>query len=116
MYEWDPKTTGFTLLGDLLGACFRANCSQLLAVLAKQPRHATRHELLADWPADQPRPSAVTLNQWLNRACEAGLICREGCGCKGEPYRYWVENRDNLYFHRGDLPPFRGPNWRVVVG
>jgi len=107
VYEWDVKTTGFTVLGDPVTARFQENWETLLAILQQRKRAATHEELLMDWPADQPRPTASTLYEWLNRAFEAKLLRRVGSGRKANPYRYRLENEDDAYFDRGEVPPLR---------
>jgi AAA domain len=107
VYEWDPKTTQFTSLGDPFTARFRENWETVLGILQKRKRAATHEELLMDWPADQPRPTRGTLYEWLNRAYEAKLLRRIGFGRKAKPYRYRLENEDDAYLDRGELPPLR---------
>jgi hypothetical protein len=107
VYECDPKTARFTVRGDPLSARFRENWETLLAILQKRKRAASHEDLLMDWPADLPRPSKGTLYEWLNRAYEAKLLRRVGSGHKANPYRYRLENEDDAYIDRGELPPLR---------
>jgi hypothetical protein len=68
---------------------------------------ATHHELLQDWPADDERPSATVLYEWLNRATDEKLVRRQGTGRRNDPYRYRLPNADDEYWDRGELPPLR---------
>jgi AAA domain len=110
VYEWDPQTAQFQLLGDPHGARFRDNWEHLHAILKKRALASTHKELLMDWPVDLPRPSAATLYDWLNRAYEEKLLRRQGTGRAGDPYRYRLENEDDPYYDRGELPPLRDLN------
>jgi hypothetical protein len=47
------------------------------------------------------------LYQWLARAHAEKLIRREGEGVRNDPYRYRLENEDDEYRDRGELPPLR---------
>ena len=89
------------------GEHFRENWTVLRAILAGRTTAATHQELLMDWPADQERPSAVTLYEWLNRAFERKLLRRQGHGRKADPYRYRLENEDDPYLDRGEIPPLK---------
>jgi hypothetical protein len=63
--------------------------------------------LLADWPSDRDAPSATVLYEWLNRAFDEKRLRREGHGRRTDPYRYRLENEDDVYRDRGELPPLR---------
>ncbi len=110
VYEWDQQGS-FRFLGDPLAVRFRENWKILHAILSKRKQAATHHELLMDWPADLERPSAVTLYEWLNRAYEEKLVRRQGNGRKDDAYRYRLENEDDKYYDRGELPPLRNLNF-----
>jgi hypothetical protein len=115
VYEWN-KAGQFVYLGDPLSARFHENWMVLRAILAKRTKAATHQELLMDWPADQERPSAVTLYEWLNRAFDQKLLRRSGNGRKDDPYRYRLENADDEYLDRGELPPLRDLDLRAMYG
>jgi hypothetical protein len=104
VYEWAADGT-FRGLGDPLAARFQDNWEVLRAVLAKRKTAVAHKDLLIDWPADQPRPSAGSLYEWLNRAWEQRLLRRFGTGSSSDPYRYRLENADDEYWDRGELPP-----------
>src|SRR5262249_6744212 len=115
VYEWDSNTTRFAVLGDPLSARFHENWKTLLGILQKRKRAASHEDLLMDWPADQPRPSKPTLYEWLNRAYEAKLIRRIGAGRRSDPFRYRLENEDDAYIDRGEVPPLR-LDAREIIG
>jgi hypothetical protein len=56
----------------------------------------------------------VTLYGWLNRAFEQKLLRRSGFGVKDDPYRYRLENEDDAYYDRGELPPLRDLDLRPL--
>ena len=111
VYEWNPATTRFAALGDLQSIRFNENWELLLAILKKRTKASTHLELLMDWPADRERPSPATLYEWLNRAHEDKRLRREGTGRKSDPYRYRLEDEDDEYRDRGELPPLRDLPW-----
>jgi hypothetical protein len=115
VYEWD-KSGRFNFLGDPLGARFKENWEVLHAILAKRTVSATHQELLMDWPADQEKPAAPTLYEWLNRAFEQKLLRRQGTGRREDPYRYRLENEDDEYWDRGEVPPLRDMDLRGMFG
>jgi hypothetical protein len=107
VYEWDSGTGGFTRVDDPHEQRYRDNWEQVRALLAARTSAATHHELVADWPGDRESPSATVLYEWLNRAFTEKLIRRGGTGRKTDPYRYRLENEDDAYYDRGELPPLR---------
>jgi len=107
-FEWNPATGVFSELTDPYGRRYEENWSQLQVILAKREIAVTHHELLKDWPADdEERPSPSTLYEWLNRAFEQKRIRREGYGTRTDPWRYRLENEDDEYYERGELPPLK---------
>jgi hypothetical protein len=106
-YEWDPATGAFATVTDLTERRYRENWNQVQAILAKRTSAATHRELLDDWPSDRDRPSETVLYEWLNRAYEEKRCRRQGKGVRSDPYRYRLENEDDQYLDRGQLPPLR---------
>jgi hypothetical protein len=115
VYEWDAAGR-FVCLGDPLTARFQENWVVLKAILANRRQAATHQELLIDWPADRPRPGAVTLYEWLNRAFEKNLVRRFGNGRTKDPYRYRLPNEDDEYYDNGVLPPLRPEDFVAMYG
>jgi hypothetical protein len=91
VYEW-AASGQFVSLGDPVLARFQENWGLLRSLLAGRQFAATHKDLLAAWPANAPRPSAVTLYEWLNRAAERKLVRRAGSGRRTDPYRYRLAN------------------------
>ncbi len=107
-YEWNPATGQFSALTDPRTLQFEENWALLRGILQKRKQAVTHKELLKDWPADQARPSESALYEWLNRAFEEKRLRREGSGTRPNPWRYRLENEDDPYWDRGELPPLRG--------
>lgn len=63
-------------------------------VLEDADQKATRAELLADWPADIPKPTPLSLWRWLDRALEEKRVGRDGTGRKRKPFRYWLPHKE----------------------
>lgn len=107
VYEWDPDTGLFTALGDPAKDQFERNWTQVVKLLEQRTAAATHKELLDDWPADQGKPSAGVLYEWLNRGFAEKRVRREGKGTRPDPWRYRLENEDDWYYDRGELPPLK---------
>ena len=105
VYEWDPATGLFTTTDDVRSRRFEDNWPQILKILEGRPVAATHHELLMDWPDDDTKPAASVLYRWLNHAHAEKRIRREGEGTRSTPYRYRLENADDKYYDRGEIPP-----------
>jgi hypothetical protein len=56
-------------------------------------------------------PAASVLYEWLNRAFAEKRVRREGSGTRTNPWRYRLENEDDKYYDRGELPPLRDLPW-----
>ncbi len=80
--------------GDIEDEAYTHGWRLLRAVLADASDKRTRPELLADWPAEEQAPSAITLYRWLERAVAAGDVLRNGSGTRGDPYRYWLKGQE----------------------
>jgi hypothetical protein len=76
-------------------------------VLQSRTVAVTHKELHEHWPSDVDRPSVSALYEWLNHAHARKLIRREGQGTRTNPWRYRLENEDDAYWDRGELPPIR---------
>lgn len=104
VYDWTPGTADFRAVPDDPESRFREDWEQVKALLAGRPRPVTHKELLADWPADEPAPSAGLLYDRLRRAAAAGLAERFGSGTKRDPFRFALPGRNRLS-RLPDLPP-----------
>jgi hypothetical protein len=106
-YEWTPATGVFQVVTDPLARQYEANWLLLEKILKTRETAATHLELLTDWPPDQPKPSASSFYDWLNRAHAEKRVRREGKGTSKNPWRYRLPNEDDKYYDRGELPPLR---------
>jgi hypothetical protein len=66
----------------------------LRLVLEDARSKLTRADVLEQWPPDFPRPGAVTLWRWLERASAEGRVCRSGSGRRHDAFRYWLPGRE----------------------
>jgi hypothetical protein len=105
VYEWDPATSLFQVLSDPRHRRFEENWPRILKILQGRKEAATHHELLMDWPDDDDKPAASVFYEWLNRAFEQKRLRRKGAGRKTDPFRYRLENDDDQYYDRGEIPP-----------
>ena len=110
-YEWEPSTGLFTDLGDPGSIQFEQNWAQVLQILQQRHVAATHRDLLMDWPSDQDKPAASVLYEWLNRAFAEKRVRREGAGTRTDPWRYRLENEEDQYYDRGELPPLPDLPW-----
>ena len=106
-YEWNPTTGAFRAVADPRERQFEENWQTVLAVLETRTAAVTHKEIRESWPSDVERPSESTLYEWLNRAHAKKLVRRDGQGTRTNPWRYRLENDDDAYYDRGELPPIR---------
>jgi hypothetical protein len=66
-------------------------------VLENAPQKLTRQDILAEWPEDFVKPDPATLWKWLKRALAENQIACEGTGRKGDPFRYWLPEREAVW-------------------
>ena len=103
VYEWTPGTPDFRVLTEPEVSRFATNWPTIEAILKGRKSASTTRELLADWPDDQPPPSASLLYSWLQRATAEKKLTRLGRGIKNDPYRYQLPNDPGDYSN--GLPP-----------
>ena len=65
-----------------------------------------------DWPSDQDKPAASVLYEWLNRAFAEKRVRRQSAGTRTNPWTYRLENEDDQYYDRGEIPPIGDLPWR----
>jgi hypothetical protein len=87
--ELTEDGTDYLSLGDLEGVENASQWEVLAGVLREAGRKLTRKEVLKDWPRGA-KPDELTLYRWLERGVKEGKVKRQGRGCKGEPFRYWL--------------------------
>lgn len=109
-YQWSPETGVFTAITDPFEDRYRENWPTLLKVLTEIKKAVTPEVCFQNWPATSEPPAAKLLAQWLHRAYVQKKIRREGRGVKSDPFRYRLEEENDKYWDRGELPPM--PEWR----
>jgi hypothetical protein len=88
IYEYNPANGTFALTDDPNQGQFLDALDQVRLALTGRSSALTHRELLTDWPKNRAKPSLSALYEWLNRATAERMICREGKGTRGDPYRY----------------------------
>jgi hypothetical protein len=92
--ELNPEGTDYLLLPDTLAEAAQAPALETLRQLLKEaPEPLTRADILARWPASEPRPHADSLSRTLVRGCEVGMLVRTGAGTKAEAFGYTLATR-----------------------
>jgi len=94
VFEWSPGTADFRVIPDLSATRYEENWKQVESILAARASASTHKELLSDWPADEPCPSARQLYQWLSRAFAEKRVVRTGAGTRYEPYRFRLRGQE----------------------
>ncbi len=107
-YEWDAAADEFRVVADPRERQFEENWQAVTAVLQGRSKGITHQEIRRLWPDDAERPSESTLYNWLNLAHAKKMVRRDGRGSSADPWRYRLENANDAYYDRGELPPLRG--------
>jgi hypothetical protein len=92
--ELDRAGTSYHAVPESAEEQFEAMWEPIGIVLAEAPQKLTRQDILKEWPAGFDAPSATTVGRLLDRAVKQGLARCEGSGNKGDPYRYWLAQRE----------------------
>ncbi len=92
--ELNAEGTDYLAHGDFEADEFAPAWGLLRRVLERAPDRLTRAEIRRAWPEAEAAPSRATLGRWLERAAEQGLVLRDGQGHAGDPYRYWLKERE----------------------
>ena len=106
-YEWDRETGAFAVTADPRHRQFEENWQTILGILNEREGAMAHMEIAECWPPDADKPALSTLYAWMALAYERKLIRREGQGTSKDPWRYRLEDEDDPYHDRGELPPLR---------
>lgn len=104
VYEWNPETGAFAVTADPRLRELEENWPAIRAVLTGRTDGIPHKEIAGYWPEEE-KPNRAALYAWLNLAFDRKLVRRDGCGTKNDPWRYRLENGDDKYRDRGELPP-----------
>ncbi len=110
-YEWNPSTGAFAVCTDPRERQFEENWQTVLGILKDRTGGITHREIAEVWPPDVDKPGLSTLYGWLNLGSDRKLVRRVGRGTKDDPWRYRLENEDDEYRDRGELPPLKPLRW-----
>jgi hypothetical protein len=95
--EMTADGADYVSLGDYAGHDFADHWKVVSGVLEDATAKLTRAEILAQWPADYVKPSAVVLWRWLDRAVKDVLVLVEGTGRRKDPFRYWLDGMEEVW-------------------
>ena len=116
-YEWDAATHTFRPLPDPHLRQFDDNWQTVLAVLRGRTAAITVREIQEFWPPTAERLSRTVLYEWLALGHAKKLVRREGRGSSASPWKYRLENEDDAYLDRGELPRCgAGTDTRAIPG
>jgi hypothetical protein len=90
LMELSADGTDYVVLESGVEAVFGEGWQGALHVLGEASTRLTRHEILAEWPQDYPKPETTTLWRWLSRAVAQGTVRQNGTGRQRDPFRYWL--------------------------
>lgn len=106
--ELDMERGAYLRSADQIEDEFTGGWPVLRVVLEDATQKLTRAGIQREWPEDFPKPPAVNLWRWLDRAVNDGLVLRDGLGRKNHPFRYWLPGAEKRWIERGlyleDLP------------
>jgi RecA-family ATPase len=88
LFEWHPDRADYSLLDENHDEDFDRAWSAIQRVLADYEAPQSARQILRDWPPDSPPPSRATLQRWLAKAVENGLLHCEVSEQRNAPYLY----------------------------
>jgi hypothetical protein len=66
-------------------------------VLEDAHERLTQRQILDQWPEDYRKPDPATISRVLKQGVSQGRICQQGSGRKSDPYRYWLQEREDAF-------------------
>ena len=106
-FEWNPATGAFIEVAHPTSRAFEENWNRVKTLLTGRKGGITPRDIREFWPTDSECPGISRLYEWLTQAFEKKLVRREGRGTRNDPWRFRLENADDAYYDRGELPPIR---------
>jgi hypothetical protein len=80
--------------------------------LAEAGKKLTLQGILEQWPEDLDPPDRSTLSRWLKRAADQGVILRSGSGLRGDPFHYWLQEREPFFWPGDDASEADKQAWK----
>jgi hypothetical protein len=96
LIELNADGTDYVVLQSGLEAALGDNWAAVFHTLMAAHTKLTRQEILDNWSADYRKPDATTLWRWLSRVVTQGLVRQQGSGQHGDPFRYWLPEREEF--------------------
>jgi hypothetical protein len=103
--ELNAEGTDYIARGELADEEFTGIWPTLQDLLERVPGKLTREAILNQWPRPDNKPDGVYLWRVLERGLTQNILCRDGEGHKGKPFRYWLAGRKVVPGRMDDLPP-----------
>ena len=94
--ELNGDGSDYLVRTDAAGAVLVSVWPEVQYILASATDKLHQQTILERWPEDGEPPDRSTLLRWLTRATRQGLIQRAGSGHRGDPFRYWLAEREPL--------------------
>jgi hypothetical protein len=112
--ELTADGTDYLSRGTFLEEEWAARWAVLQPIFAAAGWKYTRVEVRRRWPGDPP-PDRISLIRWLEHAVGLGLLRKDGAGVKRQPFRYWLQEREEPWrqdpFAAALMPElFQAPN------
>ncbi len=95
--ELNAAGTDYFCVDDIEKEALSQGWPNLSLTLQRPRRKVTRQEVLDFWPPNVPKPSAVSVWRWLDRAVETGDVLCEGEGTRGDPFLYWLPGAEEVW-------------------
>jgi hypothetical protein len=90
LFEWHPDRADYSVLDENYDEEFNQAWSAIHRVLSEHEDPQPARQILRNWPPDATLPSRATLQRYLARAVESGLLKCEVSPQRNAPYLYWI--------------------------
>ncbi len=110
--ELNSDGTDYLVRTDAAGTVLVAQWPEVHYILAHASDKLRQQTIQDRWPEDGAPPDQSTLLRWLTRATRQGLVQRTGSGHRGDPFRYWLAEREPLLWPGNDASEAEKQAWR----
>jgi hypothetical protein len=110
--ELNAEGTDYLVRTDAAGNPLAQTWDAVVYLLENAYNKLTQQEILQSWPVEDHVPDRSTLARWLKRASRQGMICCEGSGYRGDPFLYWLRDREPLLIPGRDASEAEKEAWR----
>jgi hypothetical protein len=96
--ELDANGADYLVRTDAAGTPFVQTWPAVHHILADASDRLSQQGILERWPDEADPPDRSSLARWLKRATRQGLIRCSGSGYRGDGFRYWLPEREPLFW------------------